>query len=125
MKTNYMKPAVYEFMLEKEVLAAVNNLEVRGVAQEDIYVLTHEKGRTDEIADQADINTIGVREEGMGTTIMNLFKSTGDQLRSKMEEMGLSEDEASIYEEKLDQGKILLFITDRERVHGWLQDRRV
>lgn len=96
----------------------------KGIDQKDIYVLTHEKERTDRIADNADVNTIGIKEEGLGTSIINVFQNTGDQLRNKMQELGLNEEEANFYEEKLDEGKILLFVKDLERVGEWLQERR-
>ncbi len=41
-----------------------------------------------------------------------------------MQELGLNEEEANFYEEKLDEGKILLFVKDLERVGEWLQERR-
>ncbi|MEB9784304.1 general stress protein [Bacillus cereus] len=111
-------------MTEKEVMNAANDLVKKGIDQKDIYVLTHEKDRTDRIADNADVNTIGIKEEGLGTSIINVFQKTGDQLRNKMQELGLNEEEANFYEEKLDEGKILLFVKDLERVGEWLQERR-
>ncbi len=62
------------------------------------------------IADDTNTNTIGVKEQGLGTSIINFF-SKRDELRNQMEEMGLSKEEANLYEEKLDQGKILLLVT--------------
>ena len=103
---------------------AANDLVKKGIDQKDIYVLTHEKERTDRIADNADVNTIGIKEEGLGTSIINVLQKTGDELRNKMQELGLNEEEANFYEEKLDEGKILLFVKDLERVGEWLQERR-
>ncbi len=40
-----------------------------------------------------------------------------------MQELGLNEEEANFYEEKLDEGKILLFVKDLEKVGEWLQER--
>ncbi len=60
----------------------------------------------------------------MGQVLLTSFKKTGDQLRNKMQELGLNEEEANFYEEKLDEGKILLFVKDLERVGEWLQERR-
>lgn len=53
--------------------------------------MTHEKDRTQKIADKADTNTIGVEEQGLGTTIKNVFQKTGDELRNKMEEIVIKE----------------------------------
>ena len=63
------------------------------------------------IADDTNINTIGVKEQGLGTSIINFFSKKG-RTRNQMEEMGLSKEEANLYEEKLDQGRILLLVTD-------------
>ncbi|WP_242142934.1 MULTISPECIES: general stress protein [unclassified Bacillus cereus group] len=124
METKYSKPYVYEFITEKEVMNAANELVTRGIDEKDIYVLTHEEERTDRIADNADVNTIGIKEEGVGTSFINIFQKTGDQLRNKMQELGFNEEEAKFYEEKLDEGKILLFVKDLERAGKWLQEKR-
>jgi tRNA G46 methylase TrmB len=34
--------------------------------------------------------------------------------------MGVSREAAEMYERKLDEGKILLFITDTEKVQDWM-----
>jgi len=104
------KPTVREYLNEHELIAAVNDLKLKGIDPDDMYVLAHDKDRTKHVADRVDANTIGLNEEGITTTIKNLFLSTGDELRNKMEEMGLSNQEANEYERKLDEGKILLIV---------------
>ncbi|KAB2395400.1 MULTISPECIES: general stress protein [Bacillus cereus group] len=111
MYKNERKPVVYEYQNEQEVVMKVKELELQGIHQDDIYVLTHEKHLTKKIADDTNTNTIGVKEQGLGTSIINFFSKKGDELRNQMEEMGLSKEEANLYEEKLDQGKILLLVT--------------
>ncbi|MCU7754070.1 general stress protein [Bacillus cereus] len=112
MHKNERKPVVYEYQNEQEVVMKVKELELKGIHQDDIYVLTHEKYITKKIADDTNTNTIGVKEQGLGTSIINFFSKKGDELRNQMEEMGLSKEEANLYEEKLDQGRILLLVTD-------------
>ncbi|PFZ56198.1 general stress protein [Bacillus wiedmannii] len=111
MHKNERKPVVNEYQNEQEVVMKVKELELQGVRQDDIYVLAHEKHLTKRIADDTNINTIGVKEQGLGTSIINFFSKKGDELRNQMEEMGLSKEEANLYEEKLDQGRILLLVT--------------
>ncbi|PFT73106.1 general stress protein [Bacillus thuringiensis] len=111
MHTNERKTVVYEYQNEQEVVMKVKKLELQGVRHDDIYVLAHEKHITKRIADDTDTNTIGVKEQGLGRSIINFFSKKGDELRNQMEEMGLSKEEANLYEEKLDQGKILLLVT--------------
>lgn len=96
-----------------QVLNEVKEFELSGIDPDDMYVLAHEKGRTDELAGQLGINTIGLKEEGLGTAVRNLFEGRGDTLRHKIQEMGLSKEEADVYEMKLDHGKILLFVEDQ------------
>ncbi|MEC3333422.1 general stress protein [Bacillus cereus] len=112
MHKNERKPVVYEYQNEQEVVMKVKELELKGIHQDDIYVLAHEKHITKRIADDTNTNTIGVKEQGLGTSIINFFSKKGDELRNQMEEMGLSKEEANLYEEKLDQGRILLLVTD-------------
>ena len=111
MHKNERKPVVHEYENEQEVVMKVKELELQGIHQDDIYVLTHEKHITKKIADDTNTNTIGVKEQGLGTSIIN-FSLKKDELRNQMEEMGLSKEEANLYEEKLDQGRILLLVTD-------------
>ncbi|HFK1517548.1 TPA: general stress protein [Bacillus cereus] len=112
MYKNERKPVVHEYENEQEVVMKVKELEMQGIHQDDIYVLTHEKHLTKKIADDTNTNTIGLKEQGLGTSIINFFSKKGDELRNQMEEMGLSKEEANLYEEKLDQGRILLLVTD-------------
>ncbi|MFZ7802168.1 general stress protein [Bacillus thuringiensis] len=110
MEIHERKPVVYECQNEQEVVTQVKQLETQGILQDNMYVLTHEKHRTERIADDTNTNTIGVKEQGLGTSIVNFFSKKGDELRNQMEEMGLSKEEARIYEEKLDRGIILLLV---------------
>lgn len=105
METKYSKPFVYEFITEKEVMNAANDLVKKGIEQKDIYVLTHEKERTDRIADNADVNTIGIKEEGLGTSIINVFQKTGDQLRNKMQELDLMRKKLTFMKKSWMKGK--------------------
>lgn len=111
-----VKPVVHEFNSQQELLAAANDLKAKGIHEDDLYVLSHERDDTRDLADDADVNTIGLKEEGLGTAISNVFESRGDELRKKMTEMGLSDVEADQYEKKLDMGKILLIVQDGDRV---------
>ncbi|MFE8699237.1 general stress protein [Cytobacillus sp. FJAT-54145] len=105
-----MKPTVKEFYKDTEVLSEVNRLSSEGVDKENIYVLSHDDDRTERVADNADVNQIGMKELSLGTTVENIFNKKGDELRNQLEEFGFSQREAEEYEEKLDDGKILLMV---------------
>ena len=46
MYKNERKPVVHEYENEQEVVMKVKELELQGIHQDDIYVLTHEKHLT-------------------------------------------------------------------------------
>ncbi|GAA0367082.1 general stress protein [Bacillus horti] len=115
-----MKPVVREYMNDEKLVHDVQELANRGIDKNDMFILSHDDDRTNRVADSAEANTIGVRELGLGSAVSNIFVSKGDELRKKIEEIGLSSVEAELYEEKLDEGKILLFIMDHEKVQDWV-----
>ncbi|MED4130464.1 MULTISPECIES: general stress protein [Shouchella] len=108
-----MKPVYREFYNDEEVVNVVKALKQKNIMEDDIYVITHDDDRTDRVADNADANTITASETGLGTSIKNTFRSKGDELRSKFEEIGFSEPEAEQLEEELDQGKIIVAVTNQ------------
>lgn len=86
----------------------VNELKSTGYGFDDIFVLAHQKDRTDKIADTAGTQEIGIKEEGLFDSLANVFRSRGDELRSKMTSLGFTKEEADFYEEELDRGKVLV-----------------
>jgi hypothetical protein len=106
------RPTIHEFFSEQELIQAAHDYKNRGVSDSDLYVLTHEKDETKQLADVSDTNTIGLKEEGLGTAITNIFNKRGDELRNKLEEIGLTQTEAQEYERKLDTGAMLLIVKD-------------
>ncbi|EJP84204.1 general stress protein 17M [Bacillus cereus VD142] len=76
MHKNERKPVVHGYQNEQEVVMKVKELELQGIHQNDIYVLTHEKYRTEKIADDTNTNTIGVKEQGL--SIFSSFTKGGN-----------------------------------------------
>jgi hypothetical protein len=91
-----------------EARDTIAQLERDGYLKENIFVLTHDKARTDHITEYTDGNKIGVAEEGVITAVANLFRSTGDKLRAKMKSMGVSDEHAHQLEREMDNGKIVI-----------------
>lgn len=100
----------YAKVLENGVQAIeeVNRLRGSGYSKDDIYVISHSQDREEAIAKKADSNEVGLSEEGLFGAIANLFRSRGDELRSKIAALGFSEAEAAFYEQELDRGKVLV-----------------
>jgi len=91
-----------------EVQEQIRLFQNEGYRDEQIFVLTHDRDRTSRIASKTDATTIGVAEEGLGTAIANIFRSTGDELRAKMRSLGISPSDAERLEAQMDQDKVLV-----------------
>ncbi|MDF2668089.1 MAG: hypothetical protein K0R67_395 [Paenibacillus sp.] len=79
-----------------------------GFDRDHIFVLTHSKEGTDYVANYTGAEKIGVSEEGVLTTLANMFRSRGDELRAKMQSLDVPQSEAERLEEELDHGKIVI-----------------
>lgn len=105
----------YAKILENGVQAIeeVKRLQDSGFTREDIYVMSHDQNREDRIAEAAGAGEVGMNEEGLFGTLANMFRSRGDELRSKISSLGFSEAEADFYEKELDLGKVLVIAKKR------------
>ena len=103
-----MKPKVIEFHDDTELMSEVKNLSAQGVSKEDLYVISHDSDRDKRVAENVDVSTVGVKEEGLDTFVKNIFRKKGDELRAQFKELGFDHTEAEVLEGKLDEGKILL-----------------
>jgi hypothetical protein len=86
----------------------IEELEREGYAKEKIFVLAHDKKRTEHISEHTDANEIGIAEEGFITAAANLFRSTGDELRAKLRSVGVSKEYAEMLESEMDKGKVVV-----------------
>lgn len=107
-----MRPSVQTVTTGMEALNKVRELNQRGYPQNKIYVLAHEPDRTEALSEATSANQITMQEEGMFNAMANLFRSRGDELRSKLESVGLSEREAELYEQEMDRGRVLVIAVD-------------
>ncbi|GLY10933.1 general stress protein [Bacillus badius] len=86
----------------------IEGLLAQGFSLDDMYILAHDGHRGEDISEALHTNEVGMKEQGLLTSMSNIFKSRGDELRSKMEALGLSQQEAETYEKELDKGKLVL-----------------
>jgi hypothetical protein len=102
---------------QTKVLTVNNALEVRekleelmneGYAKGNLFVITHDDRRTDNISEHTDAEKIGILEEGPITAIANLFRSRGDELRAKLRSVGISKEHAEQLERELDKGLVVI-----------------
>ncbi|SEQ78213.1 general stress protein [Piscibacillus halophilus] len=109
-------PFVREYTNDEQLVKDVQKLKENGIDQTDVYVLSHDDDRTERIASNARANTIGFSEQDVKNFLSNMFNQKGDELRTKLQEMGFSEEEANKYEEDLDEGKVLLIVNSNQAV---------
>ncbi|MGM9922656.1 MAG: general stress protein [Bacillus sp. (in: firmicutes)] len=86
----------------------ISGLTASGYTKDDIYIFAHDKARSEDLTDATDTNNVGMKEQGMFEAMGNMFRSRGDELRSKMTNLGLTQSEAERYEEDLDHGKVVV-----------------
>ncbi|GAB3064264.1 YflT domain-containing protein [Virgibacillus ainsalahensis] len=115
-----MKPFIQEYSNDEKLKTDVSILKDKGINKEDIYIMSHDNDRTERVADGSDANTVGFKEMDFMEAVGNIFSSKGDELRTKLEEIGFTEAEANDYEEDMDEGKIFLIVTSNENVNSYL-----
>ncbi|MCM3570513.1 general stress protein [Neobacillus mesonae] len=86
----------------------IDQYNMQGFTKDDIYLLAHDKTRSEDLTDALDIQDIGVKEEGFFESIANVFRTRGDELRSKLVSLGLSHAEAERCEEEMDRGRVVV-----------------
>ncbi|WP_129709888.1 general stress protein [Priestia megaterium] len=82
-----------------------------GYTKDEVYLLAHDKNRSKDLTEALETKDIGVSEQGAVNLVANVFQSRGDELRSKIQSLGLSDVEAQQYERELDKGLVLVVAT--------------
>ncbi|MED4400564.1 general stress protein [Metabacillus fastidiosus] len=90
---------------------AIDEFLREGFTKGEIYLLAHNKKFSEDLTDKTDTSDIGMGEQGIFHSVANVFRSRGDELRSKMQSLGLSNVDAERYEEELDEGRIVVIAT--------------
>ncbi|GAK03812.1 general stress protein 17M [Geomicrobium sp. JCM 19037] len=104
-------PVYKEFMNDDEAVKAIDQLKEK-VEEDQIYVLTHDDDHTKRVANRADAETVGMSETGLTTSVKNVFRKKGDELRAQFQELGFSETEANNLEGELDKGAVIVVVKD-------------
>ena len=86
----------------------IDTLAAAGYTKEDIYLFAHDKDRSENLTEATNTESVGMSEQGLLDAVGNMFRSRGDELRNKMENIGLTSEEAAKYEEELDYGKVVV-----------------
>ncbi|PKG22564.1 general stress protein [Niallia nealsonii] len=86
----------------------IRGLENQGYEKENIYIFAHDKDRSEDLTAATETAEVSMKEQGLLDSLSNVFRKRGDELRSKMQSVGLTEMEAEQYEEVLDTGKLVI-----------------
>ncbi|MBM0868240.1 pyrroline-5-carboxylate reductase [Staphylococcus auricularis] len=105
-----MSTVVREYTNDEKLQEIIEKLVDNGISNEDIFVLSHDDDRTTRIVNNTGINHINYNKYDLGES----FDKKGDELREKLQEVGLTEDQASEYEADMDEGKVFLLVKDEK-----------
>ncbi|WP_433745532.1 general stress protein [Falsibacillus pallidus] len=102
---------MYKVEVVQNGVEAVNTVEAmksQGYGEEEIYIFAHNRDRSEDLTEATDTGEVSFKEQGLFESFGNLFRSRGDELRSKMRSLGVTEVEADRFESELDKGKLVL-----------------
>lgn len=88
--------------------AEVEKLEAQGYSRDHMYIFSHGARLENEIAETFNTEEVGMKEQGFMDTMKNVFAKRGDEIRSQFESLGLTKEEAELYESILDKGKLVV-----------------
>ncbi|GIO22170.1 general stress protein [Oceanobacillus sp. J11TS1] len=100
----FVKSYTNDEMLENDV----KTLKDKDIHSKDIYVLSHDDDRTARIVKNTELQGIDYNKQDIGED----FEKQGDELREKLRELGISDEDAREYEEDMDEGKVFLIVKD-------------
>jgi hypothetical protein len=80
----------------------------QGFTKDEVFVFAHNVERSEDLTEALDTKKVGINEQGVFDSIANVFRTRGDELRIKMESLGIKETEADQYEKELDLGRVVV-----------------
>ncbi|WP_018661295.1 general stress protein [Heyndrickxia acidiproducens] len=104
-----------------EAANLVNEFESEGFAKDDIYIFAHDKNRSKDLTDATETGKVGLDEQGVVNAIGNVFRERGDELRTKLNALGLTDMEAEQYEKVLDQGRVVVIAASNKEDPGEIE----
>ncbi|MBU8753584.1 general stress protein [Priestia megaterium] len=99
-----------------EVKEAIEQFLSLGFRKDNIYLLAHERDRTEELTNVLNTNDISISEPGDNKPMANSLHFYKDELHTKLYSLGLSAAEVQQYEKELNWGRILVIATKADDV---------
>lgn len=103
-----VEPIVKQYTNDEDLEYDINKLKQNGVNTNTVYVLSHDPNRAERIVNNTEVLGIDYNR----TKLNQSFEKQGDELREKLQEVGLFEKEANEFEEHMDEGKVILIVND-------------
>lgn len=94
-----------------EATSTVNEFMQDGYRQDDIYLFSYDKKETEQLTETNSTGELGIKEQGLSKTISHIFKARGGEVLSKLQTLGVHEEDAKNYERELKEGKYLVVAT--------------
>src|SRR5699024_3919494 len=98
-----MKPVVKAYKNDSELEVDVTALQDKGIGNQDIYVLSLDKSRTEKIVEDTNILGIDIKKEN---------GSEREALKRKLIDLGVEESEVATCKSDMDDGIAYLIVTD-------------
>jgi hypothetical protein len=91
-----------------ETKKAIETFLQEGFTRDDIYLFTYNREKSKNLTNVTDTSDVGLAEQHIFDSIANVFRSRGEELRTKMRSLGLSKREIEQCVEKMDRGDIVI-----------------
>ncbi|MGK9045648.1 general stress protein [Mammaliicoccus vitulinus] len=109
-----MNPVIKVYTNEKDLEADLNTLKDTGISQKDIYILSSSEEHTEEIIKNTELVNVNYNRQDIGG-----YTYKEDEFLRKLEILNVKAVEAEKYIKEIEQGKVLLIVTDL-RIKGVL-----
>ncbi|MGD6816468.1 general stress protein [Metabacillus sp. 84] len=98
-----------------QALDKVRKLEEQGISRDSIYLFAQDEERSKHLTENTDTGKMNTLDQGLFNMMANAFRSRTDELTSKLEALGVSQNEALQYENELASGRIIILAQEKEQ----------
>ncbi|HLR20335.1 MAG TPA: general stress protein [Staphylococcus sp.] len=110
-----MAPVIKPYTNDSELEADIKALKDRGIASQDIYILSNDKERTNKVVDDTKVTAVHYNQIDADDD----FDSKDEELREKLSTLGVPKHEADKCKAHIEEDKIILIVNDF-RIKGLL-----
>jgi hypothetical protein len=96
-----------------EATKAIDEFVREGFSKDQVYLFAHDKERSQHLTEGTHTSDIGMAEQGIFDSMANVFRTRGDELRSKMKSLSITDMEADRLEKELDNGRVVVIANSR------------